>query len=141
MSKHKFELVSSANGDVLPDIDQNHCIICQTEKTKKLLCPNNSKQRDKHVWSKSLAEDLLSFNSICILAHRIKISSLIEEGQLFLVSFIEKSEKFHKSYRNNCDKYHFERAQDRCAKKSQEEAKGSSSSEDYLLRKGTPSSY
>ena len=60
MSRRKFELVSSADVDVLPEFDWNHCVICQTEKREKLLCPNNSKQHDKHVGYKSLAEDLLN---------------------------------------------------------------------------------
>ena len=141
MSKRKFELVSSADVDVLPEIDWNRCVICQTEKKEKLLCPNNSKQHDKHVGYKSLAEDLLSFDSIGMLPYGIKLSSLRNEGQPLLVSFIENSAKFHKSCRNSCDKYHFERAQDRCAKKSQEEPKDSCSSEDSSLRKGTRSSY
>ena len=34
MSKRKFELVSSADVDVLPEIDWNRCVICQTEKKR-----------------------------------------------------------------------------------------------------------
>ena len=76
-----------------------------------------------------------------MLPYGIKLSSLRNEGQPLLISFIENSAKFYKSCRNSCDKYHFERAQDRCAKKSQDEAKDSSSPEDSSLWKGTRSSY
>ena len=90
-------MVSSADVDVLPEIDWNRCVICQTKKKEKLLCPNNSKQHDKHVGYKSLPEDLLSFDSIGMLPYGIKLSSLRNEGQPLLVSFIENSAKFHKS--------------------------------------------
>ena len=136
MSKRKFELVGSADVHGLPEIDWNRCVICQTEKTEKLLCPNNSNQCDKHVGYKSLAEDLLNFDSIGMLPYGIKLNSLRNEGQPLLVSFIENSAKFHKTCRSSCDKHHFERAQDRHARKSQEDAKDSCSSEDSSLRKG-----
>ena len=138
MRKRKFELLNPASIYSLPCIDWNRCLICQNEKPEKLLCPNNSKQRDKYAGYKSLAEDLECLDSIGMLPHGMKLSRFRNEGQSLGVSFVDNNAKFHKSCRNSCDKYHYERALQKSAKKICTE---SFSSEATLSHKGTRSTY
>ena len=73
-----------------------------------------------------------------MLPRGVKLSRFRNEGQSLVVSFVDNNAKFHKPCRNSCDKYHYERALQRSAKKMCME---SFSSEATLSHKGTHSTY
>lgn len=141
MSKRKFDLVSSADVDLLPEIDGIAVSFVKLKRQRSFF----SQIISHNVMNMSATRALLKIYKVStllsMLPYEIKLNSLRNEGQLLLASLTENSANFHKSCRNSCDKYHFERGQDRCDKKSQENAEDSCSSEDSSLRKGTRCRY
>jgi hypothetical protein len=55
MSKRKFSIVS---GESSTCTDWSLCLCCQRETQEKLICPNNSKQKDKCAGYRTLVNDL-----------------------------------------------------------------------------------
>ena len=64
MSKRKFQLVDATDNfnatrrTVIERTDWERCLICQSESSEKLVCPANSKRKDKYAGYKSLIHDI-----------------------------------------------------------------------------------
>ena len=110
MSKRKFEFVRAAKPQFEQDIDWNLCLICQLDTNEKLRCPNDSKQSGKNSSYISLAEDLQNLSEAHLLPYGLTIDRLAGTDRSLEESFASNDAKFHKSCRNSCDKYHYQRA-------------------------------
>ncbi len=83
MSKRKFELVSiseSFSPDsnlVLKKTNWNLYLVCHLDLNEKLVCPSNSKQKDKFAGYKSLLECIHNFPKIKELLHDLSSAKLI----------------------------------------------------------------
>ena len=113
MSKKKFELVDPSrtfaqqSNNRVKETNWNLCFICQQETSSKLECPANSRHTDQEAVYVKIADQLKDFSSIGELPE--SLHARVESEDL-LQSFIKCNAKFHKTYKNKYDSYHYERS-------------------------------
>ena len=114
--KRKFSLVSPSTFPLAPNqreknepIDWLKCIICQTDKSERLIDPTVSNRSDPSKCFERLSNDLNQFNELGYLP--FSLSHFIIEGKTLHESFLLKETKFHKTCRNRYDQYHLKRIQ------------------------------
>ena len=117
MSKKKFSLLETTSDfqksvevkEQEKETKWERCFICQVITQESLMCPaTNSRQSDKSLGYRSIAEQLKKFEEIGELP--VSIQSRIHSVGNLAEKLLENEAKFHKQCKNRYDDHHYQRA-------------------------------